>query len=1063
MSARLGRIRPLLILAALAVGAVASASAQGSPSWAPDQAPKFLRVSADTTRAPVEIDPSEIPAFRHRIAMHLHDVSRRDALKEIARASGLQFVYASDVIPPDGLVQLQADDITVVAALTEILLGTGVDVAIGADGNAILVKRPSIAAAPVTAKHDIVRGRVTTDSGTAIVGADAIVTMAPTVQTFRTLTDSAGNYSIAITDGSGEYLLFVGAAGRKAFRQRLTRTGGDTTFIVNVKLAAIVTATLSTVRVQARVPRPARTLGGDETGTDGTNRTVDGMFGTLPPDLQGNLDAMTQLVPGLNVGANGSSAFGLSSGDNKTTLNGLAFGAPDLPRAALTKSRLTTSIYDPVYGGFSGFQNSTSINPGENISRRSAYLNFDQPVLQVSDPVARRIGAEPTNIDASAGGSGAISLEKLYYSHAVQLRRTTADASSLSDPDAQSLALAGVSPDSAARLLQILSTLHIPASVGGIPAARTTTLGSFIERIDYRSPAVPAIQPPGPSAMLTAYGRYSESDAQSLSAVAPPAFTGKTTRGDFMLQGLYSKYLGAKGNALNETTSSFSFSDTRGTPYLQLPSADVLISSVLADGTDALGALSFGGNSALASETKSWQWETVNQTNFLVHGLQTFPVRIYLQSLFTGFDQALSANRLGTFNYSSLQSISDGTPSSFSRTLNVPNPSGGEWMGAGAMGGSWKKGKLTLTGGARVDANVFSSAPEENPLVASTFGVRNDHEPNSVDVSPRLGFVWSPRLGSGFMNTQASTLNFGSTQIRGGIGKYRSLVSAMGLADPDEYTGLSNGAQRLLCTGSATPAPNWPAYEADPAAVPATCNGTSTFADTAPSVRLYGPSFVPAESWRASLGFTKQSKPAYFTVDASYSINVHQPGSVDLNFDGTPKFTLTNEDNRPVYVNASSIYPATGSVSPVQSRVSPIFGPVVESVSDLRSYVKQVTFYAIPNIPFKFGQLTFAYTYFDGQSQRRGFDQSTGGDPRAIESASNVSHHQFVVQFAHIFKKIVVTSFVRAQSGYPFTPLVAGDINGDGSSNDRAFVFNPATVSDPALASGMRTLLASAP
>jgi hypothetical protein len=38
---------------------------------------------------------------------------------------------------------------------------------------------------------------------------------------------------------------------------------------------------------------------------------------------------------------------------------------------------------------------------------------------------------------------------------------------------------------------------------------------------------------------------------------------------------------------------------------------------------------------------------------------------------------------------------------------------------------------------------------------------------------------------------------------------------------------------------------------------------------------------------------------------------------------------------------------------------------------------------------------------------------------------------------------------------------VAGDINGDGYNNDRAFVFNPATTADPALASSMQSLIAS--
>ncbi|HEX7545928.1 MAG TPA: carboxypeptidase-like regulatory domain-containing protein, partial [Gemmatimonadaceae bacterium] len=342
-----------LLIAALMAAASSAVHAQTSGSWSPADVPRFLLVSTDSTQPPAVVDPSDVPMLRRRIAVHLSGATRREALRQIARASGLEFVYANDLVPPGDSVRLQADDITVAAALTEVLLGAGVDVAIGADGNAILVRRAVIVAQ--VPKKDVVRGRVTTDSGTAIAGADAIVTMAPTVETFRTLTDSSGNYSVTITDGSGEYLLFVGAPGRKSFRQRLTRTGGDTTFVVNVKLASNATTTMATVRVQARRPRPTRSLGAEgQAGTDGTDRTVDGMFGALPPDLQGNLDAMAQLVPGLTVGTGGPTAFGLGAGDNKTMLNGLSFGAADLPRDAVTKSRYTTSAWDPSVGGFSG-------------------------------------------------------------------------------------------------------------------------------------------------------------------------------------------------------------------------------------------------------------------------------------------------------------------------------------------------------------------------------------------------------------------------------------------------------------------------------------------------------------------------------------------------------------------------------------------------------------------------------------------------------------------------------------------------------------------------------------
>jgi hypothetical protein len=41
--------------------------------------------------------------------------------------------------------------------------------------------------------------------------------------------------------------------------------------------------------------------------------------------------------------------------------------------------------------------------------------------------------------------------------------------------------------------------------------------------------------------------------------------------------------------------------------------------------------------------------------------------------------------------------------------------------------------------------------------------------------------------------------------------------------------------------------------------------------------------------------------------------------------------------------------------------------------------------------------------------------------------------------------------------------MVAGDINGDGSNNDRAFIYNPASTADPTLAAAMQNLLGSAP
>src|SRR5262249_42140947 len=150
------------------------------------------------------------------------------------------------------------------------------------------------------------------------------------------------------------------------------------------------------------------------------------------------------------------------------------------------------------------------------------------------------------------------------------------------------------------------------------------------------------------------------------------------------LQGLYARYFGANGDYVNETTTGLSFSRTSNRPYADLPAASVLLAS-----SDGLGSLSFGGNSTMAASTDAWTRETINQTSFLAGGHASLPVKLYLQSRFDAFDQSLAANRLGRFTYASLADVSANQPSSFSRILNAPSQSGGEWIGAAAVGSTY--------------------------------------------------------------------------------------------------------------------------------------------------------------------------------------------------------------------------------------------------------------------------------------------------------------------------------------------------------------------------------------
>jgi hypothetical protein len=199
---------------------------------------------------------------------------------------------------------------------------------------------------------------------------------------------------------------------------------------------------------------------------------------------------------------------------------------------------------------------------------------------------------------------------------------------------------------------------------------------------------------------------------------------------------------------------------------------------------------------------------------------------------------------------------------------------------------------------------------------------------------------------------------------------------------------------------------------------------------------------------------------------ASYDLS--QPGTVDANFAGVSRMTLAGEANRPVYVSEASIDPASGAVSAVESRKSAAYGGVGMRVSDLRGYGGQLNVALSPDV-FKFRSGaefygSVSYTLQSTKREYRGFDGAAFGDPRLREWAAgaNDAHHVFIFSTAFSTGKIgTVTAFARAQSGLPFTPLVGGDVNGDGRGGDRAFIPNPATETDANLAGQLRALLAN--
>ncbi|MFI5239427.1 MAG: TonB-dependent receptor plug domain-containing protein, partial [Gemmatimonadales bacterium] len=127
------------LAAALLVVLAPTLSAQQLTSDLGDTAPRFF---ASLSPVPIPVDIARTPVLQRRIALDLEGATLGKALQAIGDASGLHFAYSRAVVPVDRRVQLEARDITVAAALTEVLLGTNVDVAFTDRGTAMLVKRP---------------------------------------------------------------------------------------------------------------------------------------------------------------------------------------------------------------------------------------------------------------------------------------------------------------------------------------------------------------------------------------------------------------------------------------------------------------------------------------------------------------------------------------------------------------------------------------------------------------------------------------------------------------------------------------------------------------------------------------------------------------------------------------------------------------------------------------------------------------------------------------------------------------------------------------------------------
>jgi TonB-linked SusC/RagA family outer membrane protein len=220
--ARLSVVAVLLALVAagLIAASAGAAAAQDAGHEYLERGPRFL---LEATPAPIRLDVARTPMLRRRISLDLRGQPLGNALKAVAEASRIQLSFSKWAVPTDRIVQLHADNLTVAAALTELLIDANVDVLFSRDGRAALVRRDDSERGALRAAGTLTGHVTDANTGEPVIGAR--VTLEGTQ--YGANTADSGEYVIQ-TVAEGTYTVSARRLGYvRTSRQVTVVSGGE--------------------------------------------------------------------------------------------------------------------------------------------------------------------------------------------------------------------------------------------------------------------------------------------------------------------------------------------------------------------------------------------------------------------------------------------------------------------------------------------------------------------------------------------------------------------------------------------------------------------------------------------------------------------------------------------------------------------------------------------------------------------------------------------------------------------------------------------------------------------
>ncbi len=906
------------------------------------------------------------------------------------------------------------------------------------------VVMPSHAAAQQSATADTVTGRVTAPDSAPVPFARVRVT-SENGRSRDVSTDTAGRYFAVMANAAGSnYMVRATAFGYLPLSVIVERTAASNHVQRDLRLNA-VPVTLSAATVVAKFhPRVQEKT----TPAEREARWSSFLSGYSTAD-PGNFADVGAMQPGVErVGNDGSqlSVAGQSPDQNHTTVDGASYGGANLPSEGVGSVAVISNTYDVAHGQFSGGQIAATTVSGTNIWGGAFSMRLDDPALQYG-ALPGSSARKEQRVRFSGGGGGALMPDKLFVYSALDLTRGRSPASGLELLNPAALRTFQLSPDSVRRFLGIAQHLGLPSSEANPADNYQRDFTSMLTRLDYMISEHHSV-----TARLdwrgSNFGGLGASPLHLLSGAGEQ----RSRDGGTLLE-LTSGW-GLWANALRGYYSSGSM---RADERSGFPFGEVDVSSALADATAGTSQLTFGGTPFKPRGDHSLR--EIADDLIRDSGKHRIKAGLLLQQERAAAPE--SGNRYGTFLFNSLADLEHGEPVSFTRNLAGRPGAAVRQYAALYLGDTWRQSdRLGLVYGARLDRNSYGGRPQPTLAVASLVPDNSGQVPAELLLTPRVGFTYAlggPR----------------DVAFEGGIGGFSGALGIQSLA-PD-WNATGGAGANLICVGPASPSPDWSSYIADPRTIPSTCaGGAPLFSSNTPSVSLFARHYGVPRNSRASLGVSWRLSPRWSArLDGLVVHGTHLPTAVDRNLVFAPGLTLPQENERPVYVGTDGIDPATGGISPAASRIQPSLGSVREINSVGQSWTEQLTGGAngmvAPGI-----LLSVYYTFTRSRVLQGGIpvpgavSGSTAGDPARLEWGDGPFTRRHALQAIMTgsipwLRQLRVTALGGVTSGIPFTPMVSGDINGDGFANDRSFIFDPNGTTDPVLGRDMAQLVSTAP